>query len=54
MVSSETLGGSDSLSTRFHSAKCSQPAVRLPTRLRLPLERMISALAQNSCGMVSL
>ena len=36
-------------------AKCSQPAVMLPTcGSRLPLERMMNALYQKSCGMVSL
>ena len=42
------------LSTRFHLVKCSQRAVRLPTRLSEPLERIIRALYQNRWGIVSL
>jgi hypothetical protein len=49
-VSRETAPCSPSLLIRFHSAKCSQAAVRLPMRLWLPLDSRMRALCQNRCG----
>ncbi len=45
---------SPSLLIRFQSEKCSQPAVTLPIFAWLPFDRMMMALYQNSCGIVSL
>ena len=38
----------------FHSEKCSNPAVMLPIRALEPFDRMMKALYQNTCGIVSL
>src|SRR6476646_1991569 len=53
-TSREILGGSSSLSIRFHSKNRSQLAVREPTRLLIPFEVISSAFDQNNCGMTSL
>ena len=39
---------------RFHSKKCSQSAVSVPTRLSVPFDGMSSALNQKSAGIVLL
>ena len=54
MVSREMTPFSPSLLIRFQSEKCSQPAVMLPIFAWLPLDRMMTALYQNSCGIVLL
>ena len=53
-VSREMTPFSPSLLIRFQSEKCSQPAVMLPILAWLPLDRMMTALYQNSCGIVLL
>ena len=39
---------------RFHSLKCSHSALRLPSRVAEPFERMMKALYQKSWGMACL
>ena len=53
-VSREITPSSPSLLIFFQSLKWPQSEVMLPTLASLPLDRMMKALNQKSCGMVSL